>query len=82
MKDFGGPGFTNVEAWSMLYEMAKIDNSIATFMIAHNMLGLLVIDHLGSEEQRARLIPDCIKLKKVLAFGLTEPLNGSDASNL
>jgi alkylation response protein AidB-like acyl-CoA dehydrogenase len=43
---------------------------------------MATINALGDEEQRARLLPDCISLKKISAFALTEPLNGSDASGL
>ena len=41
-----------------------------------------VVDLLGSEEQRARILPDAIALKKIMSFGLTEPDYGSDASGL
>ena len=37
---------------------------------------------LGSDEQRKNLLPDAVALKKILAFGLTEPDYGSDASSL
>ena len=37
---------------------------------------------LGSDEQRERFLPDALTFKKVLAFGLTEPDFGSDASSL
>ena len=56
--------------------------SMATFFLVHNSIGMDVVDQLGDEEQRARILPDCIALKKVICFGLTEPQNGSDASNL
>jgi len=43
---------------------------------------MATINALGDEEQRSRLLPDCMALKKISAFALTEPLNGSDASGL
>eukprot|EP00347_Sterkiella_histriomuscorum_P001177 403373032 len=82
IKDFGGPGFTNVESWAMIYEIAKVDMSVCTFLMVHNCIGMSVINYLGSEEQRARLLPECIKLEKICSFGLTEPDYGSDASSL
>ena len=82
IKDFGAPGFTNVESWAMVYEMAKIDMSVTTFFMVHNCIGMSVVNYLGNEEQRARILPDCIKFKKVICFGLTEPDYGSDASSL
>jgi hypothetical protein len=50
LKDFGGPGLSTVETGAMIYEMAKIDNSITTFLVAHNSIGMAVVDILGSEE--------------------------------
>ncbi len=51
-------------------------------MIVHNSLGLSVIDRCGGPEQKARILPDAITLKKILCFGLTEPTHGSDATSL
>ncbi len=66
----------------MFYEFARWDVSLATFMIVHNSLGLSVIDRCGGQEQKARILPDAIALKKILCFGLTEPTHGSDATSL
>ena len=82
IKDFGGPGMTTLEAGTIIFEMAKIDGSVAMSFLVHNCLGMAVVDALGDDEQRARILPDCIKLDKTICFGLTEPSNGSDASNL
>ena len=43
---------------------------------------MAVVDHLGDNEQRSKLLPDLVKLEKCISFGLTEPTNGSDASML
>jgi alkylation response protein AidB-like acyl-CoA dehydrogenase len=51
-------------------------------MIVHNSLGLSVIDRCGGAEQKARILPDAIALRKILCFGLTEPTHGSDATSL
>lgn len=82
IKDFGGPGLAPLDVAAACYELAKVDCSVGTFVIVHNSIGMAVIDYLGSEEQRARLLPDCIALKKVCSFGLTEPDYGSDATSL
>ena len=39
IKDFGGPGFTNLETGVISFEMAKIDASISTFFLVHNAIG-------------------------------------------
>jgi alkylation response protein AidB-like acyl-CoA dehydrogenase len=82
IKDFGGPGLNTMEVGAIIFEMAKIDASVYSFMTVQNSIGMAVIDYLGNEEQRARILPDCIQLKKILSFGLTEPDYGSDASSL
>lgn len=82
LKDFGGPGLSLVESGAMCYELAKIDGSVTTFFTVHNAIGMVVIDKLGDEEQRARLLPEGISFDRLYSFGLTEPDNGSDASSL
>lgn len=82
IKDHGGPGLAPMDVAAICYELAKVDCSIGTFVIVHNSIGMAVIDYLGSEEQRARILPDCLALKKVCSFGLTEPDFGSDATSL
>ena len=82
IKDHGGPGFSNLEGGAVIYEMAKRDASIATFVLVHNAIGTNVISCLGDEEQRARLLKESLNMDQVCCFGLTEPNNGSDASSL
>ena len=52
IKDFGGPGFNNLEAGAVIFEMAKRDASVSSFVLVHNAIGARVIDCLGDEEQR------------------------------
>ena len=51
-------------------------------MIVQNCLGLSVVEKCGNEEQKQRILPECIQLKKLICFGLTEPTHGSDATSL
>lgn len=62
--------------------MAKYDASISTFFLVHNCIGQNVVDYLGSDEQRKRILGETMNMDKFICFGLTEPLNGSDASGL
>jgi alkylation response protein AidB-like acyl-CoA dehydrogenase len=82
LKEFGGPGLTGMEGGVLTYELAKADTSIGTFVLVQNSIGIAVVDLLGSDEQRKNILPDAVALKKILAFGLTEPDYGSDASSL
>jgi len=65
-----------------MYELARKDASIATFYLLHHSLGLYTVQKLASDELRAIIMKDCIPLNKVMAWALTEPENGSDASSI
>ena len=82
IKDYGGPGFSNLEAGAIIYELAKRDASVATFVLVHNAIGTNVISVLGDDEQRKRILTQTINMDKFVSFGLTEPDNGSDATGL
>lgn len=82
IKDFGGPGFTNLETGAIIYEICKKDASVGTFILVHSAIGTNVVNLLGDEEQRSRILPDAINMGKICCFGLTEASNGSDASGL
>jgi alkylation response protein AidB-like acyl-CoA dehydrogenase len=66
----------------VLMELFRIDPSLGTFYFVHNLVALATINILGSENQKEKYIPDGCRFKNVYSFGLTEPSNGSDASNL
>lgn len=66
---------------AVLMELYRIDPSLGTYYFVHNLVSLATIDLLGSEAQK-RYIPDGCRFTKTFSFGLTEPTNGSDASNL
>jgi alkylation response protein AidB-like acyl-CoA dehydrogenase len=48
--------------------------------VVGNFPSLLIIDRFGSPEQKAELLPAMLEGRAGLAFGLTEPNHGSDAS--
>lgn len=78
----GGKGLSTVDACACMYELARKDASIATFYLLHHSLGLYTVQKLASDELRSRIMKDCIPLQKVMAWALTEPANGSDASSI
>ncbi|GAB3521884.1 acyl-CoA dehydrogenase family protein [Arthrobacter monumenti] len=61
-------------------ELTRADTSFATFMGVHDGLFTGSIELLASEDQKAEWLPDIYSLKKTGAFGLTEPLGGSDVA--
>ena len=82
LKGYGSPGFSSIEAGVIMYEIAKKDLSVASFLAVHQFIGMAVIDALGDEEQKERFISKGMTFDKIFSFGLTEPENGSDASGL
>ena len=73
-------GHSNLLAGMIHAEFTRADTSIATFMGVHDGLFTGSIEALASEEQKQAWLPDIYALKKIGAFGLTEPLGGSDVA--
>ena len=48
--DFGGPGLSTLESGSIIFEMAKIDGSVAMSFLVQNCLGMAMVDALGDDE--------------------------------
>jgi len=61
-------------------ELARVDASVATFVGVQNGLAMGSIGVGGSPEQRAEWLPRMATGELVGAFGLTEPLSGSDSA--
>ncbi|WP_369047011.1 acyl-CoA dehydrogenase family protein [Sinomonas sp. P10A9] len=73
-------GHSNLLAGLLHAEFTRADASIATFMGVHDGLFAGSIELLASEEQKAAWLPEIYSLDKIGAFGLTEPLGGSDVA--
>jgi glutaryl-CoA dehydrogenase len=58
-------------------EMARVDASFATFFGVQSGLVMGSVYLLGSEEQKREWLPELKSLRKIGAFGLTEPEVGS-----
>ncbi|TFC49452.1 acyl-CoA dehydrogenase [Cryobacterium sp. TMT2-17-1] len=61
-------------------ETARVDASVATFVGVQNGLACGTVSATGSPEQRDEWLPRLASGELVGAFGLTEPLSGSDAA--
>lgn len=61
-------------------EMSRVDASVSTFIGVQNGLVAGSIGVAGSAEQRAEWLPRLADCSVVGAFGLTEPLSGSDSA--
>lgn len=73
-------GYSNLFAGILHAEVTRADTSIATFMGVHDGLFTGSIEALASQEQQEAWLPDIYSLRKIGAFGLTEPLGGSDVA--
>ena len=73
-------GHSNLFAGLLHAEVTRADASIATFMGVHDGLFTGSIEALASQEQKDAWLPDIYSMKKIGAFGLTEPLGGSDVA--
>jgi glutaryl-CoA dehydrogenase len=61
-------------------ELSRVDASVSTFLGVHSELVTAAVRRLGSDEQKATLLPGLMSLSKLGAFALTEPDHGSDIS--
>ncbi|KNH17492.1 acyl-CoA dehydrogenase [Arthrobacter sp. ZBG10] len=73
-------GHSNLFAGLVHAELTRADASIATFLGVHDGLFTGSIEALASQEQKDAWLPDIYAMKKIGAFGLTEPLGGSDVA--
>jgi glutaryl-CoA dehydrogenase len=72
--------FSHLFTGLVVAEMTRTDTSLATFFLVHHDLFVQALYDFGSEEQKARLLPDAVALRTTGAFALTEPDHGSDVA--
>ena len=82
LQGYGCAGLDPLSSGLVSYELSRGDGSIVTIYGVHSGLAMGSIGLLGSEAQRERWLPAMARLEKIGAFGLTEPLRGSDASHV
>ncbi|RAP43197.1 acyl-CoA dehydrogenase [Rhodovulum viride] len=77
----GGAGLTRLDATLVFEALSMACPAVAAFLSIHNMCAKM-IDTFGSDEMRARVLPEALPLRTVLSYCLTEPGSGSDAAAL
>lgn len=80
-EEFGGAGAGLTTLCVAIEEIARVDQSMAVTLEAGVGLGATPISRFGTEDQKARWLPDLVAGRALAAFGLTEPDAGSDAAN-
>ena len=80
-EDSGGTGLSRLDATLVFEALSMACPSVAAFLSIHNMCAKM-IDGFGSDEMKARVMPDVLAMNTVLSYCLTEPGSGSDAAAL
>jgi alkylation response protein AidB-like acyl-CoA dehydrogenase len=78
-EEHGGMALGRVEAAVIFEELSRGDVSTAAFISIHNM-ATWMIDGFGSDDLRARYVPQLTTMEKIASYCLTEPGSGSDAA--
>ena len=78
-ESYGGMGGDYYALCLALEELGRVDSSVAITLEAGVSLGAMPIYRFGTDEQKARWLPDITAGRTLGAFGLTEPGGGSDA---
>lgn len=80
-EEYGGAGLSRLDG-TLIYEaLAMACPSVGSFLSIHNMCGGM-IEKFGSDEAKAKFLPDLCSMSKIYSYCLTEPGSGSDAAAL
>ncbi len=78
-EEYGGAGGGLTSLCVAIEEIGRVDQSMGITLEAAVGLGITPILSYGTDEQKARWLPDLLAGRALAAFGLTEPGSGSDA---
>ena len=81
-EEHGGLGFGPTAYSRTLQQLGRHDASVAVTVGAHSSIGMRGLLLFGTEEQKARWLPELATGERIAAFCLTEPGAGSDAAGL
>ena len=78
-KELGGQGCDILTYAMCVEELSKVCGTTGVIVSAHTSLCVDPILTFGAPEQKEKYVPDLASGKKLGAFGLTEPMAGTDA---
>lgn len=78
-EEFGGVGADYLSYAIVVEELSRVDASLGVTISAHSSLCANPISIFGTEEQKKKYLTPLATGEKLGAFGLTEPMAGSDA---
>ena len=79
---YGGLGLSQTGYCRVMEEFGRVDGTLSVVMGVHQSIGSKPLYLYGTDDQKARWLPDLAAGRKLAAFVLTEPNVGSDAYNL
>ena len=79
-REFGGQGCDTLTYVLLVEELSKVCGTTGVIVSAHTSLCADPIYKFGTDEQKAKYLPDLVAGRKIGAFCLTEPGAGTDAS--
>jgi alkylation response protein AidB-like acyl-CoA dehydrogenase len=81
-EEYGGGGADPLSYVLLIEELGRGDANVRSIVSVHLGLVAGTIARMGTEEQKARWLPQMATGEVLACFGLTEPDHGSDAGNL
>ena len=81
-EQYGGRGLSQSGYCRVMEEFGRVDGTLSVVMGVHQSIGSKPLHLYGTDDQKARWLPDLAAGRKLAAFVLTEPNVGSDAYNL
>jgi len=81
-EQYGGAGVTDFRYEQIVYEEVIRHGDIGVYLTLHSRLVAPYIARLGTEEQKARLLPEAVSGKRILGIAMTEPGTGSDLAGI
>ncbi|MDE2465618.1 MAG: acyl-CoA dehydrogenase family protein [Alphaproteobacteria bacterium] len=79
---YGGAGVADFRFSQIIIEENISHGEIGFYINLHSNLVAPYIDALGTDEQKMRWLPDCVRGDKILAVAMTEPMAGSDLAGM
>ena len=81
-EEFGGSGAPIAHALAVIEELGKVCSPAAFQVFESNTGPAQVINHLGTDEQRRRWLPDIVAGERTMAVAISEPDAGSAATDM